>query len=143
MNYSKNDINQLLEKIKQSHGVITPKNYFVQVPNSFVRNNSIDTNQKILYIYLWGFGGESMNMYPSISRINKELGWGKQKIFEVLKKLQGNGGVYIINRRHSKTKEKATNLYYLAEIDSNNGNFIKSSLDIVRTIYPEQSALID
>ena len=142
MSYSQEDIEMLLDKIKRSNGVVTPRTYFVQVPNSFIRNPNLTSKEKMMYIYLWGFGGESMNMYPAQGRMKKELGWSKPTIINVLKSLEEKGGLYIINRKYKETNEKATNLYYLAEIDSMSGDFIKSSIDIVKLVYPDKFTYI-
>ena len=66
----------------------------------------------------------------------EELGWSKPTIIKVLKSLEEKGGIYIINRRYKSTREKATNLYYLCEIDSQTGSFKEHYLDIVKAVYP-------
>lgn len=143
MNYSQEEIEILLDRIKKSNGVITPQNYFVQVPNSFVRNPRLSSDEKMMYIYLWGFGGESKYMYPGQSRMSNDLGWGKQKVIKILKSLEEKGGIFIIGRKHRNTNEKATNLYYLAEINTNTGDFIESTIDIIKTLYPDKFTYVD
>lgn len=143
MNYSQEEIDLLLERIRRSNGVVTPQNYFVQVPNSFIRNPKYTSNEKMMYIYLWGFGGESLNSYPGQSRMIHDLGWSKPTVINVLKKLEGKGGIYIVNRKFRRTNEKATNLYYLAEINTNTGDFIENSIDIIKQVYPDKLAYID
>lgn len=130
------EIEQLKDELARSNGVVTPQNYFVQVPNSFIRNGNIGSDEKLMYIYLWGFGGISKQMYPSQARMIKELGWSKSKVIRVLQTLEAKGGVYILNRVKLEKKEKATNLYYLAEIDTNDGNFQEKSLEKVKVAYP-------
>ena len=143
MNYSQEEIDLLLERIKRSNGVVTPQNYFVQVPNSFIRNPKYTSNEKMMYIYLWGFGGESLNSYPGQSRMIRDLGWSKPTVINVLKKLEEKGGIYIVNRKFRGTNEKATNLYYLAEINTNTGDFIENSIDIIKQVYPDKLAYIN
>ena len=137
MEYSQ-EYKDLKEQIERSNGVVTPQNYFVQVPNSFVRSLELDTNEKMMYIYLWGFGGESRAMYPGQARMMKELGWSKNKVIKILKSLEEKGGLYIINRVKKDTKEKVTNLYYLCAIDNSTGNFKKDYLNIVKQVYPDK-----
>lgn len=143
MNYSQEEIDLLLERIRRSNGVITPQNYFVQVPNSFIRNPKYTSNEKMMYIYLWGFGGESLNSYPGQSRMIRDLGWSKPTVINVLKKLEEKSGIYIVNRKFRGTNEKATNLYYLAKINTNTGDFIENSIDIIKQVYPDKLAYID
>lgn len=136
------EIKEVLDRIKKSNGVVTAQNYFVQVPNSFIRNPNLKSKEKLLYIYLWGFGGASMNMYPSQARMKKELGWSIPTIIDTLKSLEEKGGLYIINRVYKSTKEKSTNLYYLAEIDNSTGCFNKKSIKIVKSVYPDKIVFI-
>ena len=143
MSYSQEEIDLLLERIRRSNGVITPQNYFVQVPNSFIRNPKYTSNEKMMYIYLWGFGGDSLNSYPGQSRMIRDLGWSKPTVINVLKKLEEKGGIYIVNRKFRGTNEKATNLYYLAKINTNTGDFIENSIDIIKQVYPDKLAYID
>lgn len=117
---------------------ITSKSYFTQIPNSFIRNTHITTNEKIMYIYLYGFGVQSKNMYPGQSRIIKELGWSKSKVISVLNRLEKSGRIYIINRCYEITNERATNLYYLSDIDNSTDGFITDSLNVVKAIYPNK-----
>ena len=136
--YSQDDFNSLEEAIKHSNGIITPRTYFVQVPNSFIRNPNLTTNEKMMYLYLWGFGGETMNMYPSQARMEKELKLSRPTIIKILKSLEEKGGLYIIQRIKKDTKEKATNLYYLCAIDNNSGDFQKGYLDIIKAYCPNK-----
>ena len=128
---------ELLDRIKKSNGVITPRSYFVQVPNSFMRNPNLTMQEKSMYIYLWGFGGENMNAYPSQARMIKELGISRPTIYKILKSLEDKGGLYILNRKY-KNEEKTTNLYYLCAINNNDGCFIKDYLNIVKDLYPDK-----
>ena len=125
-------------QILYSNGVINSNNYFTQVPNSFVRNENLTHYEKLLYIYIWGYGGDRRGSYPSHSLMVKHLGFSKSTIKRTLKSLEDKNGLYIINRVKKKTKEKSTNVYYLAEIDLNTGAFVKESLDIVRQLYPNK-----
>lgn len=136
--YSQDDFNSLEEAIKYSNGIITPRTYFVQVPNSFIRNPNLTTNEKMMYLYLWGFGGEAMNMYPSQARMERELKLSRPTIIKILKSLEEKGGLYIIQRIRKDTKEKATNLYYLCAIDNNSGDFQKGYLDIIKAYCPNK-----
>lgn len=143
MSYSDEEIRELLDRVKKSNGVITPQSYFVQVPNSFVRNTELNIKEKMMYIYLWGFGGASMNVYPSQSRMVRELALSKPTVISTLKSLEEKGGIYIINRVYKNNNEKTTNLYYLAQIDTTSGSFIKKSIDIVKLLYPNKLITID
>lgn len=139
------DIEHIKEIVKDSKGVIiNSQNYFIQLPNSFTRNINLNIYEKMIYIYLWGFAGNSQYGYPGMARISRELGITKPTIIKTLKSLEEKNGLYIINRKYAKNKKiKATNLYYLAEIDYNNGSFMSGSLEIVKQVYPDKICIIN
>lgn len=134
-------IKEIKDIINNSNGVITPDNYFVQVPNSFIRNSELTIQEKIIYIYLWGFGGNKSYGYPSQAKMVKELNMSRATITKFLKSLEDKGGIYIINR-YKKDKGQTTNIYYLMEIDVNTGGFIKQYLDILKEVYPTKTTII-
>lgn len=143
MNYSEEEKRMLREMIENSDtGVIAPSSYFIQVPNSFIRNENLSVTEKMMYMYILGFGFDRRGVYPSQTRMMKELGLSRPTIIKTLKSLEEKGGLYIINRYYKNKKEKTTNLYYLCEIDSSTGDFNKKYLDIVKALYPEKKIYI-
>lgn len=138
------NIEQLKNEIKYGNGVVTAQNYFIQVPNSFMRNPAYNVYEKMIYMYIWGFGGDRRGAYPSQSGMVNGLAISKSTVIRTLKSLEEKGGIYIINRyKKDNLKEKSTNIYYLAEIDINTGTFINKSIDIVRQLYPDKKIFID
>ena len=129
------DIEVLKSLIEHSNGVVTSQTYFIQVPNSFMRNKDLNIYEKSLYLYIWGYGGDRRGAYPSHGAMIEHLGISKSTVKRSLKSLEEKGGICILNRIKKGTNEKSTNIYYLAEIDVNDGNFIKESIDIVKKIY--------
>ena len=129
------DLNKLEE---DSNGIVVqPNGGFVTTYNSFIRNPNISSNAKILYLYLLGYSGRGQ-AFPSVARIEREIGWRRQKITSVTKELEAIGGIYYVNRICRRTKRKSTNLYYLADIDNKTGTFNKDFLDTVKEAYPEK-----
>lgn len=143
MNKEENvDIEVLKQIIEHSTGVVTSQTYFIQVPNSFMRNPDLNIYEKSLYMYIWGYGGDRRGAYPSQGLMVKHLGISKSTVIRNLKSLEEKGGICILNRIKKATKEKSTNIYYLADIEVNDGTFIKKSIDIVKQIYPDKIVYI-
>ena len=79
------DLNKLEE---DSNGIVVqPNSGFVTTYNSFIRNPNISSNAKILYLYLLGYSGRGQ-AFPSVARIEREIGWRRQKITSVTKELE-------------------------------------------------------
>lgn len=138
--YNEEELRQMVADGKRI--ALTANTIFIQVPNSFMRNENLTINQKMIYLYLWGYGIDLRPSYPSHATMKKHLGLSKPTIIEILKKLEELGGVYIINRIKKKTKAKTTNLYYLAEIDNKTGCFVDESLQMIRALYPEGNKVV-
>ncbi len=90
--------------------------FFSQITNSFIRNEELNVTEKIMYIYLKGYGDGS---FPSQKTIMKHLQLSKPTIIKTLDSLQSKGYLYV--HRRFKGKEKLTNLHFLAEIDDKTG----------------------
>lgn len=135
---------QLDRILNNSNGVISPQSYFVPVPNSFIRNLNLTIYEKMIFIYLWGFGGgEKKHCYPSQGRMSKELKISKSTIIRSLKTLEEKGFVYIINQYKAITKEKVSNLYYLCEIDNEIGDPKPRYFELVAQVYPDKIRIIE
>lgn len=135
---------QLEIMLNKSNGVVSPQSYFVPVPNSFVRNLNLTVYEKMIFIYLWGFGGgEKKHCYPSQGRMSKELKISKSTIIRNLKTLEEKGFVYVINQYKAITKEKISNLYYLCEIDNEIGDPKPRYFELVAQVYPDKIRIIE
>lgn len=142
MDNSRYSVEEVRNMVQSSLGVVNSNTCFIQVPNSFIRREDLSINEKMMYMYLWGYGIDRRPSYPSHDKIAKHLNIGRSTVIRTLKTLEEKGGLYILNRYNKETKAKTTNLYYLAEIDNNNGSFIDSSLEIVKRLYPNKIAYI-
>lgn len=137
------DLEALKNALKHSTGVYkNSQTYFIQVPNSFMRNTELNLYEKGLYLYIWGYAGDKKGAYPSHQKMMKHLGISKSTVIRNLKTLEEKGGICMLNRIKKDTKEKSTNIYYLADIDINDGTFIKESIDIVKKLYPDKTIYI-
>lgn len=137
------NIENLMFRVEHSNGVVlTQEEIFVQVPNSFIRNPEYSVGEKIVYIYLWGYGINSGKVYPSQNKISKDLGLSKPTVIKILNQLEDKKGILILNRVLKDSKEKTTNLYCLSKINQQNGSFDSSYLDILKTAYPNKCIYI-
>ena len=135
-------IKRIKEMIKQSKGVVNQNTCFIQLPNSFVRRGDLTITEKMVYICLWGYGIDLRPSYPSHDKIAKNLNTSRSTIIRAIISLEDKGGLYVLNRALEKNKAKTTNLYYLAEIDSETGSFKSESLDLIKYLYPDKFVLI-
>lgn len=135
---------ELERKLNSSNGVVSPQSYFVPVPNSFFGNSNLTIYEKMIYIYLWGFGGGDKKLcYPSQGRMSKELNISKLTIIRSLKTLEEKGFIYVINQYKAITKEKISNLYYLCEIDNETGDPKARYFELIAQVYPDKIRIIE
>lgn len=141
--YSKEELEQLKFRVEHADGVMLDSSeMFVQVPNSFMRNRSLNVTEKVLYIYIWGYGVSTGQAYPSQTRIMDDLGISKPTIRKTLASLQEKKAILILNRIFKGTNEKSTNLYCLCRIDYKTGEFDNEYLEKLKVIYPDKKVYI-
>lgn len=135
---SENDVMNELARIESenmfNNGVLDiAKQPFVMAYNTFILNENYSINQKMTFLALKSFGGNKNNCYPSKETLAKKLSISKRTVTTVLKQLEELGAIVIINR-YAESNRKTSNLYILADVDLNTGNFISNSLDTYRTL---------
>ncbi|MGN1318550.1 MAG: helix-turn-helix domain-containing protein [Lachnospirales bacterium] len=117
-----------------NNGVVdTDKQPFVMVYNTFILNENYTINQKMMFLALKSFGGNKNNCYPSKETLAKKLSLSKRTVATILKQLEELGAIVIINR-YAESNRKTSNIYILASIDINTGNFISNTLNQYRTL---------
>ena len=135
-------LKDIIDSGANSGVVLSYASLYTPTPILFLRNPDLTIEEKIMYQYLWGFGIEKMQSYPSQARMINDLGIGKNKVIRILKSLELKGGVYIINRFKKGTKEKTTNLYCLIPIDNKTGGFEDGYMNALQTLYPSKQIFI-
>lgn len=139
------DLERLKRSIEQaevSGGVVAPPTYFTQVPDMFSRRTDLSLKEKMLFIYLWGYGSNKNYAFPSQSRMLKELGISLPTLINTLKSLEDKGGLYIVNQYKKSTNERTVNLYYICAVDPIDGSFIEDYFKAVKMLYPEKVRMI-
>lgn len=118
-----------------NNGVIDTdtKKPFVMVYNTFILNNNYTVNQKMVFLALKSYGGDKNNCYPSKETLAEKLSLSKKTVYLVLKQLEELGAIVIINR-YAESNRKTSNVYILASIDINTGNFVPSTLNQYRAL---------
>ncbi|GEP66353.1 hypothetical protein CBE01nite_41210 [Clostridium beijerinckii] len=132
---------ELMEYVRQANGVVAPKDLFLQVPIEFIRNSQYTPNEKTLFLLLWTYGIGSKTVYPSQSRLAKQMGTTTKTIRSILQKLEEKEGVYIVQQYIEGTNEKTSNLYFLSEI-TKDGEFKKGYFDMVKIRFSEKKHII-
>ena len=138
----KDNITNILNRIRHTNGVLSPNRATVDIPILFLRNKKYTIYEKILYQYLLTYSTNHGDAYPSLERMQLELGLSRPTLIKHLKSLEEKNGVLILNRINKETNEKDTNLYYLGEIIYKTGDFNKSYLDLVKMIFPNKKIFI-
>lgn len=104
------------------------KTYFVMADNAFIRNPKYTPVQKMVYLCLQSYAGAVSSCFPSKETLAKDLGVATRTVYTALKELEKHGGVIIANQI-TETNRKTSNLYILAEIDKDTGEFIPESIE--------------
>ena len=133
---------ELMEYVRQANGVVAPKDLFLQVPIEFIRNNQYTPNEKTLFLLLWTYGIGSKTVYPSQSRLAKQMGTTAKTIRSILQKLEEKEGIYIVQQYIGDTKEKTSNLYFLSEV-TKDGEFKKGYFDVLKIRFKEKKNIIE
>lgn len=131
-------LKKLIEQASENGGVIAPPTYFTQVPDMFSRRTDLTIQEKMIFIYLWGYGSNKQYAFPSQTRMLTELGISKPTLISILKSLEKKGGLYIVHQYKGHSREKTVNLYYICAINPVDGCFISDYFNTVRALYPNK-----
>jgi len=123
-----NEIKQIKKLAEEGlMGVYKKQTFFVMTENNFIRNPKYTVNQKMVYQCLQSYAGAITSCFPSKLTIAKDLGTSTKTIERVLQQLEELGAIIIINQI-TESKRKTSNLYILAEIDKDTGDFNSKSI---------------
>ena len=103
------------------------KTKFIQIENNFINNPNYTTVEKLIYMSLCTYAFQKNNCYPSHSTLAENLGINRRTVIRTLKSLEDKGAIIVIKRKFQSNR-KTSNLYILADIDNNTGEFIKDSI---------------
>ena len=103
------------------------KTKFIQIENNFINNPNYTTVEKLIYMSLCTYAFQKNNCYPSHSTLAENLGINRRTVIRTLKSLEEKGAIIVIKRKFQSNR-KTSNLYILADIDNNTGEFIKDSI---------------
>ena len=98
-------------KEKDKRKDYTVDNFYVPVMNGFMRNNELNHYEKLIYIYLQGYG---QNCFVAHSTISKDLGISRSTVIRTLKSLEEKDWLCVIQRYNEK--ERLTNVYIIAPL---------------------------
>lgn len=134
---------KILERMDENGGVIAPPTYFTQVPDMFVRRTDLTINEKMVFIYIWGYAANKGHAFPSQARMLKELGITKPTLNKVLNALEAKNGIFIVNQFKKSTGQQVANLYFLAEVNMQTGEFDSKYIEINKMMYPEKKRILE
>ncbi|MGL4874601.1 MAG: helix-turn-helix domain-containing protein [Clostridium sp.] len=137
--YSLEDIKNMIKNNKD--GVFSFQEIFIQVPNSFLRNE-LTPNEKTLYLILWGYSVNREGVYPSHSKLMENIGVSKNTLIKTINSLEDKGWIIVLNRIYKESKEKSSNIYYLAQIDNKIGSPVQESIKIIKDLFPDKTVYI-
>lgn len=120
-----------IDKIFGNGIIDTGRQPFVMAYNSFILNKEYSMQQKILFLALKAHAGANGDCFPGKDLLAEETKTTVKTVARLLKQLEEMDALLIINRR-KESNRKTSNMYILADIDTNTGNFIPSSLDRYR-----------
>lgn len=133
---------RLVELMGENGGVIAPPSYFTQVPDMFTRRTDLSMQEKMLFIYIWGYAANKGHAFPTQSRMLKELGITKPTLNKILNSLEAKGGIYVVNQFIGNTSVRTANLYFLSVVDMKTGEFDNEYLDMQKKLYPDKQRIL-
>lgn len=104
------------------------RNYFVIAENNFIRNQKYTIKQKMIYLCLCSYTGNSGGCFPSQESIAKSLNVSIKTVYTTLNELENLGALLII-KQIKESNRRTSNLYILAEIDKDTGMFLPESIE--------------
>ena len=134
---------KILERMDENGGVIAPPSYFTQVPDMFVRRKDLTVGEKMIFIYIWGYAANKGHAFPSNKRMQEELGMSKNTIIKNINALEAKGGIFIVNQFKKSSGQQVANLYFLAEVNMQTGEFDSKYLDMNKLMYPEKKRILE
>lgn len=134
---------KILERIDENGGVIAPPSYFTQVPDMFVRRTDLTINEKMVFIYIWGYAADKGHAFPSQSRMLKELGITKPTLNKVLNALEEKNALYVVNQFKKSTGQQVANLYFMAQVNMQTGEFDSTYIEMNKIMYPEKKRILE
>lgn len=130
------EVKQLKALAESGLAGVIKKTYFVQAENNFIRNPKYTVNQKMVYLALQSYAGAVTSCFPSKNTLAKDLQIGEKTVYRILKQLEGIGAILIINQI-SESNRKTSNMYILADIDKETGDFIPESIQQFKCLTKE------
>lgn len=120
-------MNEEVKQIKELAREYKKKSYPVMIENKFLRNPKYTVNQKMVYLCLQSYSDSEDNCFLSKGTIAQSLNIGIKLINKNLNQLEQLGALLIINQI-TENNCKTSNLYILAEIDKDTGDFMPQSI---------------
>lgn len=130
------EVKQLKALAESGLAGVIKKTYFVQAENNFIRNPKYTVNQKMVYLALQSYAGAVTSCFPSKNTLAKDLKIGEKTVYRILKQLEEIGAILIINQI-SESNRKTSNMYILADIDKETGDFIPESIQQFKCLTKE------
>jgi Fe2+ or Zn2+ uptake regulation protein len=128
-----NEVEQVRQLAESGLVGVVRKTYFIQSENNFIRNPKYSVNQKMVYQCLQSYAGAVTSCFPSKSTIAKDLGLSEKTVYTILKQLENIGAILVINQI-TETNRKTSNMYMLADIDKETGEFVPQSIEQFRCL---------
>lgn len=105
------------------------KNYFVILEHAFLRNSKYTITEKMLYLNLLAYAGDKSSAFPSINSMAMDLNIGESTVKRSITTLIEKHGLLLVKRKYKDNNADTSNMYILADIDKNTGEFIPESLE--------------
>ncbi|MBY6860786.1 helix-turn-helix domain-containing protein [Clostridium botulinum] len=105
---------------------------FVPFHISLMENEKYNTNEKMVYMALKSFCINATACYPNQAKIMKRAGIKSNKtLTTILNSLEEKGVILVVPEFDNNNRRKS-NTYYLAKYNTDIGDFVNDSLDVVR-----------
>ena len=115
-----------------SNGV-NKKSFFIMAENNFLNNSKYTVTEKMVYLSLCTYAGKNVMCFPGQAGIAKNLGISLRTVNSAIKSLREKNGLVVVEQ-YTESNRRTVNTYFLADIDSDTGDFIASSLDEYRCL---------
>ena len=122
------EVKQLKILVESGLAGVYKKTFFVMAENNFIKNPKYTINHKMVYLCLATYAGAVNSCFPSKETISKNLNVTTKTIYTVLKQLEELGAIIIVNQI-TENNRMTSNLYILADINKDTGNFVPESIE--------------
>ena len=118
------------------NGRVFRKEKYITIESSFINNPKYTPIEKAVFNSLCTYAYGKGTCFPGQNGLAENLGITKRTVINTLNSLKEKGGILVM-KQYTESNRQTVNMYFLADIDSKTGDFIRESLNTYEELTKE------